>query len=136
MTDQLYVQTCWDGPRKVSTKEITEDMVYAYRRGGCAALAKELIELIPGSRPVLFCDYPPDDDEDAHDAWGHVGVLLPGEEILDIGGIGTYDEPGWQHVYVPEYIDLEILVGDCPPQDPHAVRVTAELLVRTVGIRL
>lgn len=135
MTTQLLAHTCYNGSFPVSETEITDNMIFAFRKGGCAALASALHQMIPGSSIVLYCEAPVDDDLDALEYWGHAGVRLPEGDVLEIGGLNNWSHPGCNFEYDLENPDLmPEVVDQCPPQPPTAVLITATNLVRSLNI--
>lgn len=136
-------QTIW-GWTDLSN-DIDDAALYAFRSGGCAALAQQIQNLHPELQVVIGCSQGAFDyikevmdcdnpnrrelEYDLVDIYFDHAMLDTKKGFLDIGGFNN-----WKRVYSAEIVPLYLsdsiqqMVEICPPQDPRTVRHFAKLV--------
>lgn len=125
--------------------DIDNNVIYAFRAGGCAALAQQIKNLHPelqivigcseGAfdyiREVMDCDSPnrQELEYDLVDIYFDHAMLHTKKGFLDIGGFNNWKRLGDAEI-VPLYLSdsIQQMVDICPPQDPRTVKHFANLV--------
>ena len=125
--------------------DIDDDVIFSFRRGGCAALAQQIQNLHPELQIVIGCsggafdyirevmnDDKPNRQELEYnlvDIFFDHAMLHTKKGFLDIGGFDTWPRLGDAEI-VPLYLrdSIQMMVDICPTQDLRTVKYFANLV--------
>lgn len=121
--NRYTVRTVWQGDLNFGTRGIGNNARFGFTHGGCGALGKEIMTLIPDAG-FTFSVVGDDLDD-----WSHVVLTHPSRpfEVFDVNGWTTRDGMISQYWAYNDIFDLEdewdidSIVSDCVPQFDEAV---------------